>query len=185
MFETFRQDAARWITPGQIGDPAGVTFKQALKLLWQYMGLRAVAWFRLGTWCKRRRIPFLPGFIQRRILRVYGMEIWIGADIGGGLYVAHPAGTVIAVRRMGRNCSVVASVTFGMRNEWSFPDIGDQVFVGAGARVLGGIRVGDRAVIGANAVVLQEVPDDATAVGVPARVIKIAGRQVSHEPPAA
>jgi len=80
-------------------------------------------------------------------------------------------GTVIAPRRIGRNCSIIAAVTIGMRTERAFPDIGDDVFIGAGARVLGGIRIGDRVVIGANAVVIQDVPDGATAVGVPARII--------------
>ena len=101
-----------------------------------------------------------------------------GADIGGGLYVAHPVGTVIMVNRMGTNCSVIAAATIGMRNEWKFPDIGDQVFIGAGTRVLGDLRVGNRAIIGANAVVIEDVPDDATVVGIPAKVIKVNGKPV-------
>lgn len=180
MLETFKQDAARWITPGQAGDPSGVHFKLALKLLWQHMGLRAVAWFRLGTWFKRRRVPFLPGYIQRRMLRIYGLEIWIGADIGGGLYVPHPAGSIIAVERMGRNCTVTSCVTFGMRNEWAFPNIGDGVYVGAGARILGGVRVGDRARIGANALVIQDVEHDQTVAGLPARPTRRSAQEAQH-----
>ena len=126
-------------------------------------------------------VPFFPGFLQRLIYRRYGLEIPSGADIGGGLYIAHPVGTVIMPGRIGRNCSIIASVTIGLRNEWAFPDIGDNVFIGAGARVLGGIRVGDDVSVGANAVVIHDLPDGATVVGIPARVIRIYGNQIDEE----
>jgi serine O-acetyltransferase len=113
----------------------------------------------------------VPGLVQRLIQRLHGLEIWVGADIGGGLYVAHPVGTVIAVERIGRNCSIIHAVTLGLRNEQRFPAIGDDVFIGAGARVLGGVTVGDGARIGANAVVLDDVPAGATVVGIPARPV--------------
>ncbi len=168
----FKQDVQRWVVPQQIADPSEITWGRTLRLLWQYMSLRAMLWYRFGSWCKERRIPMIPGLVQRFLLRFFGLEIWIGAKIGGGLYIAHPVGTVIAVQEMGENCTIVASVTTGMRNEWAFPRIGNNVFIGAGARVLGGIQVGDGAVIGANAVVIHDVPPGATAVGVPAKVIK-------------
>ena len=168
MFETFRQDVARWVVQGQFADPATITTMLALKLLFRQMSLRAVAWFRLGGWFKRHHVPFMPGYIQRRLLRVFGLEISPGAEVGGGLYIAHPVGVVIFAQRIGRNCSVIANVTIGMRTKWEFPVIGDNVFIGAGARVLGGITVGDNARIGANAVVIKDVPADATAIGVPA-----------------
>jgi len=168
----FKQDVQRWIVPQQIADPALVSTKRTLKLLWQYMSLRVMLWYRFGSWCKEKGIPMLPGLVQRFLLRFFGIEIWIGANIGGGLYIAHPVGTVIAVQEMGENCTIVANVTIGMRNEWAFPRIGSNVFIGAGARVLGGIQVGDGAVIGANAVVIHDVPPGATVVGIPAKVIK-------------
>jgi serine O-acetyltransferase len=74
---------------------------------------------------------------------------------------------------MGQNCSIIAAVTIGMRNTWDFPNIGNEVFIGAGARVLGNINIGDGAVIGANAVVISDIPAGATAVGIPARVTKV------------
>ena len=73
---------------------------------------------------------------------------------------------------IGRNASIISCVTIGMRGEWAFPSLGDGVFLGAGARILGGITIGDGASIGANAVVLSDIPAGATAVGVPARVLK-------------
>lgn len=178
--ELFKQDAQRWIIPQQVADPSEVTFLRTLRLLWTHMPLRAMLWFRFGSWCKHKGIPVLPGLIQRNLLRFFGLEISPGADIGGGLYIAHPVGCVIAVEKMGRNCSIIAGVTFGMRSEWAFPVVGDDVFVGAGARVLGGIHVSDGALIGANAVVLDDVPAGATAVGIPARVV----RRAAHAEPA-
>jgi serine O-acetyltransferase len=173
MFELFRQDARRWIMPSKILNDAPIGTGQILKLLFRHMPLRAMAWFRFGCWCKQHKIPFFPSFAQRLIYSRYGLEILVGADIGGGLYIAHPIGTVISPKRMGRNCSIIAAVTIGMRNTWDFPTIGDEVFIGAGARVLGDITIGDRAIIGANAVVINDVPAGATAVGIPARVTKI------------
>jgi serine O-acetyltransferase len=172
MFHLFRQDVARWIVPGQLTDPTEVTLGVALKLLFRHLPLRAMLWFRFGSWCKHRHIPFWPGFAQRWIMGHYGLEIWVGAPIGGGLYVPHSVGTVIAVKQMGRNCSVIAAVTIGMRNTWDFPTVGDNVYVGAGARVLGGIHVGDNAVIGANAVVIHDVPAATTVVGIPAKLLQ-------------
>ncbi len=177
MFENFKQDAARWIVPSQIGDPNQITLGVALKLLFRHMSLRALAWYRFGVWCRSRRIPFFFGFALRHVLHTYGLELSSETECGGGLYIAHPVGTVIMAHSIGRNVSVIAAVTVGMRNEWAFPDLGDNVFIGAGARVLGQINIGAGAVIGANAVVINDVPAGATAVGIPAKVIKSASEK--------
>lgn len=183
MFELFLKDARRWVVPSKIAPASTITPKVLLVLLYWYMPLRAMAWFRFGSWCKLKGIPVLPGAIQRLIYSRYGLEIVIGADIGGGLYIAHPIGTVIAPNHIGTNCSVIASVTIGMRNEWKFPSIGDNVFIGAGARVLGDITIGDSAVIGANAVVIHNVSPGTTVVGIPARPVgSTSARDMQHEP---
>jgi serine O-acetyltransferase len=181
VFETFSQDLRRWVVPGQVMEDAPLPPGLVLRLAWRHLPVRATALFRLASWFKRRGIPFFPGFLQRFNTIVHGIEIASGADIGGGLYVAHPVGMVVNARRIGRNCSLIAAITIGMRNEWAFPDIGDDVFIGAGARILGGIRIGDGAIIGANAVVIQDIPDGATAVGIPARVIRIKGQPPAGE----
>lgn len=170
MWHLFKQDAARWIIPEAVSDPALVTPLVAFKLLLRHMPLRAVAWARLGAWCKQRRLPLLTGIIYRHIFRRFGLELSFDKPIGGGLYIAHPHGCVVAVERIGRNVSIIAAVTIGKRNEDGFPVLGDDVFIGAGARVLGGITLGDGSRIGANAVVIDDVPPGATAVGIPARV---------------
>lgn len=97
--------------------------------------------------------------------------------IGPGLYIAHPFGSVIIAQRIGANATLTHAVTVGMRSTWEFPLIGDGVFIGAGARVLGGICLGNDCTIGANAVVIDDVPDGATAAGVPAHVIHAGTRR--------
>jgi serine O-acetyltransferase len=166
----FRQDAARWVRPQQVASLDEVTARRMFSLLLRHPPLRAMAWFRFGSWAKAVSVVGLPGWCQRRIARLYGLEISPGDDIGGGLYVPHPTGTTISIERLGRNVSVIAAATVGARTAAVWPRIGDRVFVGAGARVLGGIDVGDDASIGANAVVIDDVPAGATVVGIPARV---------------
>jgi serine O-acetyltransferase len=173
MFERFAQDAARWVLPQQVVPLSDVTWLEILRMLYHHLPLRAMLWFRVGSWLVSKRVPLMKGFVYRLLFRKYGMEISPGTDIGGGFYIAHPIGSVISPKRIGKNCTIIHSVTIGMRNEWAFPEIGDNVFIGAGARILGGIRIGNNAVIGANAVVIHDVPDGATVVGVPAKVIKI------------
>jgi serine O-acetyltransferase len=173
MFDSFKQDVRRWFIPQQVAPASYVTLGRTLRLMWVYKSLRAMFWFRLGTWCANKRIPLARGFFSAMLYYFHGLELQIGADIGGGLYIAHPRGVVMIASRIGRNCSVIANVTVGMRNEHAFPDIGDDVFIGAGARVLGNIKIGNGAKIGANAVVIDDVPAGATVVGIPARIISI------------
>ncbi len=143
----------------------------AAKLVWNQCGLRATLLYRLSHALWRRRVPALPGMIARLNLSRHGLDIPPSVEIGPGLYVPHPVGTVVMARRIGAGVSLISAITIGMRGVHDFPTVGDGVFIGAGARVLGGITVGDGASIGANAVVLKDVPPGATAVGVPARIL--------------
>ncbi len=126
----FALDAARWVVPSHFADPSTLNFRSILSLLLRHPPLRALAWYRLACWFQARSIPGLYGLLSRWIFFRFGLEIW--GEIEGGLYLPHPMGCVIAVQRMGRNCSVIASVTIGMREDYAFPVIGDHVFVGAG-----------------------------------------------------
>ena len=99
---------------------------------------------------------------------VTGADIPLNCSIGGGLLIPHPNGIVIHPDvRMGPNCLIFQQVTLGARNA-KVPTVGGHVDFGAGAKVLGAITLGDHAVVGANAVVLIDVPEHATAVGIPA-----------------
>jgi len=118
--------------------------------------------------------------LQRRIavLRhhfwsaVTGAEIPLGCAIGGGLLIPHPNGIVIhPAARIGPNCLLLQQVTLGTGPLPGAPVLEGRVDIGAGAKILGGVRIGSHAVIGANAVVLCDVPAGATAVGVPARIL--------------
>ena len=180
MFEKFKMDVARWVNPPQITNANDVNLPTTLKLLFRHPPLRAMMWFRFGTWCKQKRIPGMTTFVVQWLYHVHGLEILVGGDIGGGLYIVHPRGTTVVPYKMGENCSIIAAVTVGMRNEWGFPEIGNNVFIGAGARVLGDISVGNNVQIGANAVVVKDIPDNATAVGIPAKIISINGTKVTQ-----
>ena len=134
--------------------------------------------FRLRKLSLRAHIPFVNRLL--RILQVVFGGIELGSDItpGSGTYFIHSLGTVVGgtavigdrVRFMGNN-------TVGTARDNGYPTIEDDVEVGCGARILGPIRVGARSVIGANSVVLSDVPPDSVAVGAPARIIKRSGRQ--------
>ncbi|MGY3614424.1 serine O-acetyltransferase [Bradyrhizobium sp. USDA 10063] len=169
--DLLQMDACRWVRPEDVADRSELTPLLLLKLLFRHPPLRAMAWFRLATLMHRRKVKLLPGVLQRRLLRLYGLELVPGATIGGGLYIAHPVGCVIVVESMGTNVSMMGSVTLGRREKLRWPTVGDNVFFGAGCRVLGPIEIGANATVGANAVVLIDVPPGAVAVGVPARVL--------------
>lgn len=103
---------------------------------------------------------------------VTGADIPLNCRIGGGLRLPHPNGVVIhPTARIGPNCLIFQQVTIGTRTGKMAPVIGGHVDIGAGAKILGDVRVGDHACIGANAVVLHDVPPGKTAVGVPAVIV--------------
>jgi serine O-acetyltransferase len=124
----------------------------------------------------------LPALVIYRINALVGQAvIGRGADLGPGLVILHASGTVINTSvRAGKNLVLEHAVTLGEVRGRS-PVLGDNVYVGAGAKVIGPVRVGSDVTIGANAVVTRDLPDGATAVGVPARVIKIYGQPVPGE----
>ncbi len=101
-----------------------------------------------------------------------GADVPLNAELGGGLVLLHPNGIVIHARaRIGPNCLLFQQVTIGTDRQGGVPELGGHVDVGAGAKLIGAIRIGDHALIGANAVVLRDVPAGCVAVGVPARIL--------------
>jgi len=126
--------------------------------------------------------------LMRRIARirhtlwsvVTQSDVDLQATLGKGLMLPHPNGVVIhGEARIGDDCMIMQQVTVGMIDEGEVPVIGNRVYIGAGAKIIGKLTVGDGARIGANAVVVNDVPSNATAVGIPARII----RRASAKPP--
>lgn len=166
-----RMDAARWVWPEKIGDATRVTTRDVLRYAFKYLGMRAVLVLRLASFCHEAGIRGVPSLLQRRLLLRYGLEIPPAGRIGGGLYIAHPVACVLVADSIGENVTVIGAVTMGRRGHLEFPTVGDRVFLGAGAKVIGAITIGDDAVVGANAVVTRDVAPGVTVVGVPARPI--------------
>ena len=146
--------------------------EQSIWAIWIYrLGRRVYAW-RSGTW---RRIALKIYWLAYRLVETaVGISLPISADIGPGLRIWHFGNIVIhADVVIGANCTLRQGVTIGNRHEdGPAPQIGDNVEFGAYAQVLGGVKIGNNCKIGAMSVVLIDVPDGATAVGIPARIIE-------------
>ena len=168
-WELFRADAARWVVPEEISPLELVTLKRLSVMLVRFPPLRAMAWLRLGATLSELGVRGVSTMVQQRLFSRYGLEISPDAQVGGGLYIAHPIGCVLVAESIGDDVTVISQVTFGTRTDEEWPRIGDRSFYGAGARVLGGIAVGADAVVGANAVVVRDVTAGSTVVGIPAR----------------
>lgn len=160
-------------------DPAA---KSTLEILFNYSGLHAVLFHRAAHWFYNKKFYFIARTISQFSRLVTGIEIHPGAKIGKGLLIDHGSGVVIGeTAEIGDNCLIYQGVTLGgtgKEHGKRHPTLGNNVMVGAGARVLGPFKVGDNAKIAANAVVLEEVPPNATAVGVPARIVRLKGKRV-------
>lgn len=133
--------------------------------------------FRISRSAKINRIPGLPEFLTYLNLVLFGLEISPRCDIGPGIYFPHTCGTVIGAWRIGANVTIFQGVTLGAKSlDMCFdpqlrPEVGDNAALGAGSKILGGIRIGDGAVVGANAVVLESVEEDTAVAGSPAKKI--------------
>ncbi|HEX3037961.1 MAG TPA: serine O-acetyltransferase EpsC [Oscillospiraceae bacterium] len=157
-------------------DPAA---RSRLEVYMLYSGFKAVRAYRRANWFYRHDMKFIARFLSQRSRHKTGIEIHPGATIGKGLFIDHGMGVVIGeTTEIGDNCTLYQNVTLGGTGKdhgKRHPTLGNNVMVGAGAKVLGPFRVGDNSRVAAGAVVLDEVPDNATAVGVPARVVRING----------
>lgn len=146
--------------------------------------------YRIAYWCATHRLRPLGKALSLTNFVVFGLEIGLTCEIGPGLYFPHTLGTIIGARRVGMNAVIYHGVTIGAKepdlayHPEKRPEIGDDVLIGSGAKVLGGIVVGDRAVVGANAVVVHSVPADTSVGGIPARPIQRRGVRTSLPKPA-
>jgi serine O-acetyltransferase len=161
-------------------DPAART---TLEILLTYSGLHAVLFYRVSHQLYIRKLFTLARIVSQFARLLTGIEIHPGAKIGKGLFIDHGSGVVIGeTAEIGDNCLIYQGVTLGGTGKERgkrHPTLGNNVMVGAGARVLGPFSVGNNVKIAANAVVLEAVPDDSTAVGVPARIVRRNGMKIT------
>ncbi|WP_210420687.1 serine O-acetyltransferase [Chitinophaga sp. XS-30] len=138
--------------------------------------LNAIHLYRAASWLKRRHIPLLPRLLTLLIFLLYNSKIPASASIGKGTRLGYGGiGVVIHDRAViGEFVMIGPNVTIGGRSgHYEVPVIGDHVDISTGAKVLGPVRIGNNVVIGANAVVIKDVPDNAVVAGVPAKIIRI------------
>ena len=163
-------------------DPAA---RSSFEIALTYSGLHAVRSYRIAHWFYQHQFYTIARIISQRSRHKTGIEIHPGAQIGKGLFIDHGMGVVIGETTViGENCLLYQGVTLGVTGKDKgkrHPTLGNNVMVGAGAKVLGPITIGNNVKIAANAVVLQPIPDYCTADGVPARIARRDGVKVEQD----
>jgi len=158
-------------------DPAA---KSGIEIVLLYSGLHAIIFYRVAH--AILKIPILPRLISQIAKFLTGIENHPGAQIGKGLFIDHGLGVVIGETSIiGDNVTLYQGVTLGGTGKEKgkrHPTIGNNVVIGTGAKVLGNITIGDNSYIGANAVVIKDIPHNATVVGVPGRITKQDGKKI-------
>jgi len=160
-------------------DPAARGFLQIALL---YPGVHAIIAHRIAHFLWRLKIPFFPRAVSQLTRLLTGIEIHPGATIGRGLFIDHGMGVVIGETTIiGKNVTLFQGVTLGGTGKETgkrHPTLEDNIVVGAGAKVLGNINIGPNSYIGANAVVIKNVPPNTTVVGVPGRITRQEGQKI-------
>ncbi len=173
--------------PKALGQSLFYDLTQDLRLILSYEGraftLKNIAWgllacdayavlasFRLRMWARKYHIPLLNRILRFAQTAFYAIELGNGIQLGHGVYFVHTVGTVIGGdARIGEGCVFMGNNTVGAARFQGSPEIGAYTVLGAGVRALGRIRVGAHCFLGANAVVVDDIPDGHLAVGIPAR----------------
>ena len=178
MFESLKGD----IRAVYDRDPA---VRSTLEIIFCYPGFHAMLFYRMSHALWQRKFYFLGRFLSHIGRFLTGIEIHPGARIGRGFFIDHGMGVVIGeTAEIGENCTLYHGVTLGgtsWAKEKRHPTLGNNVIIGSGAKVLGPFKVGDDSKIGSNSVVVKEVPDNSTVVGVPGRVVMSAGKKVEEK----
>lgn len=160
-------------------DPAATS---SLEVILTYAGFHALLAYRVSHWLKSMRVPFIPRAVSQLARWLTGIEIHPSAKIGTGFFIDHGMGVVIGeTAEIGDYVTLFQGVTLGGTGKERgkrHPTLGNHVVVGAGAKILGGITIGDNVKIGANSVVIKNVPPNSTVIGVPARIIKTQGERL-------
>jgi serine O-acetyltransferase len=163
-------------------DPAA---KSRLEVFLCYPGFHAVVWYRVSHWLWKKKFRLVARFISQVSRFFNGVEIHPGATIGQRFFIDHGMGVVIGeTATIGDYVTIYHGVTLGGTTSHDgirHPQVGNGVIIGSGAQILGAIHIGDGARIGSNAVVLKDVPVNATMVGVPAREVKAIVKKKSEQ----
>ncbi|MBV1820033.1 serine O-acetyltransferase EpsC [Clostridium cochlearium] len=169
MFKNLKYDINNVIK----NDPAA---RNSLEVLLLYPSIHAVINHRIAHFFYKRKMFFIARLISQISRFITGIEIHPGAQIGKGLFIDHGMGVVIGeTAEVGDNVTIYHGVTLGGTGKDKgkrHPTVGNNVIIGSGAKVLGPIKIGNNAKVGANSVVLKEVPENTTAVGAPARIVQ-------------
>ena len=162
-------------------DPAA---KSIISIILTYPGVKAVFFHQISNFFYKAGFDLIARIISQTIRFFTGIEIHPGAKIGKNLFIDHGMGVVVGeTSEIGDNVTIYHNVTLGgsspsidserQRHEKRHPTIGNDVVIGSGAQIIGPIKVGNNARIAANAVVVKDVPENATMVGIPARAVKL------------
>lgn len=178
LFRSVRED----VNAVRERDPAA---RSNLEVLLLYSGVHAIIAHRIAHGLYLREHYFSARALSQLSRAMTGIEIHPGATIGKGLMIDHGMGVVIGeTAEIGDNCTIYQGVTLGGTGKdvgKRHPTLGNNVMVGAGAKVLGPFKIGDNVKIAANAVVLEEIPDQSTAVGIPAKVVRRQGVKIEND----
>jgi len=154
-------------------DPAA---RSKLEVAVVYSGLHAIWFHRLTHWLWRRGLRFIARWLSQLMRNLTGIEIHPGAKIGKGVFIDHGMGVVVGeTAEIGNDVTLYHGVTLGgtsLEKGKRHPTIGHRVVIGAGAKILGNINIGDDSRIGANAVVVKSIPANSVVVGVPGQIVK-------------
>lgn len=177
MFDGLKQD----INAARERDPAAPS---AFQVLLMYSGLHAIMWHRPAYWLWNHGFKFTARALSQIVRGATGVEIHPAAKLGRGILIDHGMGVVIGeTAEVGDGCTIYQGVTLGGTGKHTgkrHPTLEKNVTVGCGAKVLGPFTVGEGSKIAANAVVLSEIPEYSTAVGVPARVVRQYGKKIEQ-----
>lgn len=166
-------------------DPA---VRSTLEIILLYSGVHAVFNHRIAHFFFKHKLFFLARLTSQLSRFFTGIEIHPGATIGKRLFIDHGSGVVIGeTTEIGDDCTIFQGVTLGGTGKdhgKRHPTLGNNISVGSGARILGPVHIGDNSKIAANAVILNDVPNDCTVVGIPGEIVRIGGKRiVNHRSP--
>lgn len=162
-------------------DPAARTL---LEVLTSYPGIKAVLLYRIAHFFWDLEMPFIPRYLSDIAREMTSIEIHPGAEIGSEFFIDHGAGVVIGeTAEVGNNVTMYSGVVLGgtsLERKKRHPTVGDNVVIGAGAKILGPITIGDNVKIGANSVVVNDVPDNSVVVGIPGKIVSRKGEKIER-----